>query len=59
MTNQYAEQFSLFEKKNNSHCFFTCSGQDDDEADTVGCCTLKVDHVECIHPNQLKVVTGS
>ncbi|XP_033133172.1 DNA topoisomerase 1 alpha isoform X1 [Brassica rapa] len=28
--------------------------KDDDEADTVGCCTLKVDHVECIHPNQLK-----
>ncbi|KAL0873222.1 hypothetical protein Bca101_022927 [Brassica carinata] len=28
--------------------------KDDDEADTVGCCTLKVDNVECIHPNQLK-----
>ncbi|KAL0726941.1 hypothetical protein Bca4012_023034 [Brassica carinata] len=31
------------------------NGKDEDEeADTVGCCTLKVDNVECIHPNQLK-----
>ncbi|KAK4850657.1 hypothetical protein QYF36_008692 [Acer negundo] len=29
--------------------------QDDDEADTVGCCTLKVSNVECITPNNLKV----
>jgi DNA topoisomerase-1 len=29
--------------------------QDDDEADTVGCCTLKVANVECIPPNKLKV----
>ena len=29
--------------------------QDDDEADTVGCCTLKVGNVECIPPNKLKV----
>ncbi|KAK0602472.1 hypothetical protein LWI29_033737 [Acer saccharum] len=28
--------------------------QDDDEADTVGCCTLKVSNVECIPPNKLK-----
>ncbi|MBA0567451.1 hypothetical protein Golob_012187 [Gossypium lobatum] len=29
--------------------------KDDDEADTVGCCTLKVGNVECIPPNKLKV----
>ncbi|CAH8332883.1 unnamed protein product [Eruca vesicaria subsp. sativa] len=28
--------------------------KDDDEADTVGCCTLKVGNVECIPPNQIK-----
>jgi len=28
--------------------------KDDDEADTVGCCTLKVENVECIPPNHLK-----
>ncbi|CAN8248310.1 unnamed protein product [Cochlearia groenlandica] len=28
--------------------------KDDDEADTVGCCTLKVGNVECIPPNELK-----
>ncbi|CAN1340102.1 DNA topoisomerase 1 beta [Linum perenne] len=28
--------------------------KDDDEADTVGCCTLKVSNVECVPPNQLK-----
>ncbi|KAJ4708159.1 DNA topoisomerase 1-like [Melia azedarach] len=28
--------------------------KDDDEADTVGCCTLKVGNVECIAPNKLK-----
>ncbi|KAH9652100.1 DNA topoisomerase 1 beta [Citrus sinensis] len=28
--------------------------KDDDEADTVGCCTLKVGNVECIPPNKLK-----
>ncbi|CAK7324565.1 unnamed protein product [Dovyalis caffra] len=28
--------------------------KDDDEADTVGCCTLKVANVECIPPNKLK-----
>ncbi|XVF03737.1 hypothetical protein REPUB_Repub05bG0019500 [Reevesia pubescens] len=28
--------------------------KDDDEADTVGCCTLKVGNVECIPPNNLK-----
>ncbi|GAV87263.1 Topoisom_I domain-containing protein/Topoisom_I_N domain-containing protein/Topo_C_assoc domain-containing protein [Cephalotus follicularis] len=28
--------------------------KDDDEADTVGCCTLKVGNVECIPPNSLK-----
>ncbi|XP_019086217.1 PREDICTED: DNA topoisomerase 1 alpha-like [Camelina sativa] len=26
----------------------------DDEADTVGCCTLKVGNVECVPPNKLK-----
>lgn len=30
--------------------------QDDDEADTVGCCTLKVENVEPVPPNILKVV---
>lgn len=29
--------------------------QDDDEADTVGCCTLKVENVEPSPPNILKV----
>lgn len=29
--------------------------QDDDEADTVGCCTLKVENVELVPPNKLKV----
>lgn len=28
--------------------------KDDDEADTVGCCTLKVENVECIPPNHIK-----
>ncbi|KAJ4826024.1 DNA topoisomerase 1 beta [Turnera subulata] len=28
--------------------------KDEDEADTVGCCTLKVENVECISPNMLK-----
>ncbi|KAG5376021.1 hypothetical protein IGI04_040617 [Brassica rapa subsp. trilocularis] len=28
--------------------------KDDDEADTVGCCTLKVGNVDCIPPNKLK-----
>ncbi|XVE50751.1 hypothetical protein DITRI_Ditri01bG0188400 [Diplodiscus trichospermus] len=28
--------------------------KDDDEADTVGCCTLKVANVECVAPNKLK-----
>ncbi|EFH45854.1 hypothetical protein ARALYDRAFT_329014 [Arabidopsis lyrata subsp. lyrata] len=28
--------------------------KDDDEADTVGCCTLKVGNVECVPPNKLK-----
>ncbi|EOA12470.1 hypothetical protein CARUB_v10025842mg [Capsella rubella] len=28
--------------------------KDDDEADTVGCCTLKVGNVECIPPNKIK-----
>ncbi|XP_040935911.1 DNA topoisomerase 1 beta isoform X3 [Gossypium hirsutum] len=28
--------------------------KDDDEADTVGCCTLKVGNVECSPPNKLK-----
>ncbi|KAM7278602.1 hypothetical protein ACFE04_005736 [Oxalis oulophora] len=28
--------------------------KDDDEADTVGCCTLKVGNVECIPPSKLK-----
>ncbi|KAJ8754999.1 hypothetical protein K2173_015511 [Erythroxylum novogranatense] len=28
--------------------------KDDDEADTVGCCTLKVANVECVPPNKLK-----
>ncbi|VVB11430.1 unnamed protein product [Arabis nemorensis] len=28
--------------------------KDDDEAETVGCCTLKVENVECIPPNKLK-----
>ncbi|CAA7025341.1 unnamed protein product [Microthlaspi erraticum] len=28
--------------------------KDDDEADTVGCCTLKLGHVECVPPNKLK-----
>ncbi|KAM7250984.1 hypothetical protein ACFE04_022867 [Oxalis oulophora] len=28
--------------------------KDDDEADTVGCCTLKVGNVECVPPNMLK-----
>lgn len=30
--------------------------QDDDEADTVGCCTLKVDNVTCVLPNKLQVL---
>lgn len=30
--------------------------QDDDEADTVGCCTLKVENVEPVPPNILKVL---
>ena len=29
--------------------------QDDDEADTVGCCTLKVENVALIPPNKLEV----
>lgn len=28
--------------------------KDDDEADTVGCCTLKVENVECIAPNKIR-----
>lgn len=28
--------------------------KDEDEADTVGCCTLKVENVECIAPNHIK-----
>ncbi|CAN1790383.1 DNA topoisomerase 1 beta [Linum perenne] len=28
--------------------------KDDDEADTVGCCTLKKSNVECVPPNSLK-----
>lgn len=28
--------------------------KDDDEADTVGCCTLKVDNVTCIPPNKIQ-----
>ncbi|CAM0911236.1 unnamed protein product [Alopecurus aequalis] len=28
--------------------------KDDDEADTVGCCTLKVDNVTCVPPNKLQ-----
>ncbi|CAD7695782.1 unnamed protein product [Ostreobium quekettii] len=28
--------------------------KDDDEADTVGCCNLKVENVECINPNKIK-----
>jgi len=28
--------------------------KDDDEADTVGCCTLKVENVECLPPNHIK-----
>lgn len=28
--------------------------KDEDEADTVGCCTLKCENVECIHPNFIK-----
>lgn len=30
--------------------------QDDDEADTVGCCTLKVENVTREAPNKLKVL---
>lgn len=30
--------------------------QDDDEADTVGCCTLKVDNVTCMPPNKIQVL---
>ena len=30
--------------------------QDDDEADTVGCCTLKIDNVTCLPPNKIQVV---
>jgi DNA topoisomerase-1 len=30
--------------------------KDDDEADTVGCCTLKVDNVTCVPPNKLQVL---
>ena len=29
--------------------------QDDDEADTVGCCTLKVENVALVPPNKLEV----
>ncbi|OEL32456.1 DNA topoisomerase 1 [Dichanthelium oligosanthes] len=28
--------------------------KDDDEADTVGCCTLKVDNVTCLPPNKIQ-----
>jgi len=28
--------------------------KDDDEADTVGCCTLKIENVECLPPNHIK-----
>ncbi|KAL6768009.1 DNA topoisomerase 1 [Auxenochlorella protothecoides] len=28
--------------------------KDEDEADTVGCCTLKVENVECLPPNHIK-----
>jgi hypothetical protein len=35
-------------------CYFNPC-QDDDEADTVGCCTLKVDNVTCVPPNKLQV----
>lgn len=35
--------------------WFFVLGKDDDEADTVGCCTLKVGNVECVPPNKLKV----
>lgn len=28
--------------------------KDEDEADTVGCCTLKVENVECIEPNHIR-----
>jgi DNA topoisomerase-1 len=34
-------------------CYFN-PFQDDDEADTVGCCTLKVDNVTCVPPNKLQ-----
>lgn len=30
--------------------------QDDDEADTVGCCTLKVENVKAVPPNTLEVL---
>lgn len=29
--------------------------QDDDEGDTVGCCTLKIENVKAIGPNKLEV----
>ena len=32
------------------------SFQDEDEADTVGCCTLKVENVTCLPPNKLQVL---
>jgi hypothetical protein len=36
--------------------FYLNHVQDDDEADTVGCCTLKVDNVTCVPPNKLQVL---
>ena len=36
--------------------FWATSVQDDDEADTVGCCTLKVENVTAEAPNKLKVL---
>ena len=32
--------------------------QDDDEADTVGCCSLKVEHVALVAPSSIQVRRG-
>lgn len=46
-------------KEVNKDCYLRMldfySLQDDDEADTVGCCTLKVENVKAIAPSSLEV----
>ncbi|OMP04341.1 DNA topoisomerase I [Corchorus olitorius] len=47
-------EFEAFEHSFGEFFMLWLAMQDDDEADTVGCCTLKVGNVECIPPNKLK-----